>query len=59
MPIKIVPTDLPFTAFSMEADRDYLLARMISFLGGGFHSRAGFLGQQACEKYMKALTVQE
>jgi HEPN domain-containing protein len=56
---KTIPTDLPFHVFSLEADRDYLLARMISFAGGGFHSRAGFLGQQACEKYMKAFLVQE
>jgi HEPN domain-containing protein len=53
-----IKTDLPFTTFSIEADRDYLLARHISFLGSGFHSRAGYLGQQACEKYMKAISVQ-
>lgn len=55
---KIIKTDKPFWMFSMEADTDYLLARMINFLGASFHSRAGFFGQQACEKYMKALTVQ-
>ena len=54
---RIVSTDMPFTVMSMEADRDYLLARMLSFVGGGFHSRAGFVAQQACEKYMKAFTV--
>jgi hypothetical protein len=59
MPPKTAPTDLPFHAFSLEADRDYLLARMLSFTGAGFQSRAGFLGQQACEKYMKAFLVQE
>jgi len=52
-------TNLPFPVFSDEADSDYILARMIHFLGGGFHSRAGFFAQQACEKYMKALLVQE
>jgi HEPN domain-containing protein len=57
-PPKFKRTNMPFTVFSMEADYDYLLARLISFLGGGFHSRAGFFAQQACEKYMKALAVQ-
>jgi HEPN domain-containing protein len=42
----------------MEAHHDYLLARLVSFLGGSFHSKAGFFGQQACEKYLKALSVQ-
>jgi HEPN domain-containing protein len=55
---KTIKTDFPFPVFSKEADQDYLLARLISFLGGGFHSRAGFFGQQACEKYLKALSVQ-
>jgi HEPN domain len=55
---KTVKTDMPFAVFSMEADTDYLLARMINFLGAKFHSRAGFFAQQACEKYMKALSVQ-
>ena len=58
-PNKITPTDMPFAVFSLEADRDYILARFISFLGAGFHSRAGYLAQAACEKYMKAYTVQE
>jgi HEPN domain-containing protein len=51
-------TDFPFAVFSMEADKDYLLARMIHFLGPGFHARAGFFAHQASEKYMKAITVQ-
>jgi hypothetical protein len=58
-PPKITKADFPFTFFSMEADKDYLLARMIHFTGGAIHSRAGFFAQQACEKYMKALSVQE
>jgi HEPN domain-containing protein len=57
--IKPTPTDFPFAVFSMEADCDYLLARMIHFLGAGFHSRAGFFAQQACEKYLKAFSVQQ
>jgi HEPN domain-containing protein len=56
---EIKKTGLPFTAFSMEADHDYLLARMISTFGGGFGARAGYFGQQACEKYLKALSVQQ
>src|ERR1700687_6065558 len=55
----VIEADFPFVVFSLEADRDYLLARHLSFTGHGFHSRAGFLGQQACEKYMKAVLVQE
>lgn len=55
---KTITTDMPFTFFSMEAEKDYLLARMIHFFGASFHGRAGFFAQQACEKYMKALTVQ-
>ena len=58
MATKLIKTEMPFWMFSKEADTDYLLARMINFLGAGFHSRAGFFAQQACEKYMKALTVQ-
>jgi HEPN domain-containing protein len=57
-PQKIVETRLSFGAFTKEADTDYLLARMINFLGSGFHGRTGFFAQQACEKYMKALTVE-
>jgi HEPN domain-containing protein len=55
---KIVQTAMPFPVFSMEADTDYLLARLVNFLGASFHSRAGFFAQQACEKYLKALSVQ-
>ena len=55
---KTVETDLPFTVFSMEADYDYLLARWVHFAGGGFQFRAGFFAQLACEKYMKAITLQ-
>ena len=58
-PDKIIWTDIPFTNFSLEGDRDYLLARFISFLGGAFSCRAGYFAQAACEKYMKAYTVQE
>lgn len=54
---KRVTTNLPWQAFGMEADRDYLLARWIHSSGGTFHSRAGFFAQQACEKYMKAEMV--
>lgn len=58
MSIKKIETDMPFPVFSMEADHDYILARLVSFLGGSFASKAGFFGQQACEKYLKALSVQ-
>lgn len=51
-------TDMPFTVMSYEADMDYILARMIHFTGTGFYRRAGFLAQMACEKYLKALTIQ-
>ena len=56
---KTITTEMPFTHLSLEADRDYLLARFISFLGGAFASRAGYFAQAACEKYMKAFTIQE
>jgi len=56
--LEIIQFDKPFTVFSREADKDYLLARMISFVGGGFEAKAGLLGHQACEKYMKAVMVQ-
>src|SRR4051812_26056718 len=52
-------TNLPFPAFSSEADTDYLLSRMVHFLGGSFYFRTGFFDRQACEKYMKAPLVQE
>jgi HEPN domain len=55
---KTVKIDMPFPVFSTEADTDYILARMVHFVGGKFGSRAGFFGQQCCEKYMKALSVQ-
>lgn len=57
--MKTITTDKPFSVFSLEADRDYLLARLINFSGHGFASRAGYFGQQAIEKYFKALMVQE
>jgi len=57
--MKSIATDKPFSVFSLEADRDYLLARLINFSGCGFTSRAGYFGQQALEKYFKALMVQE
>lgn len=57
--MKTIATDKPFSVFSLEADRDYLLARLINFSGHGFASRAGYFGQQAVEKYFKALMVQE
>jgi HEPN domain-containing protein len=55
---KLIKTQKPFCAFSAEADKDYLLARMTNFIGAAFNSRAGYFAQQACEKYMKALTVE-
>lgn len=58
MASKVIKTDLPFTVFAKEADTDYLLARHTSSLGSGFHARAGFFAQQACEKYLKSLMVQ-
>lgn len=57
--IQVVKTDLPSDTFSMEADQDYVLARLISFLGMAYQNRAGYFSQAACEKYMKALMVQE
>lgn len=57
--MKTMTTDKPFFVFSVEADRDYLLARLINFSGLGFAPRAGYFGQQAIEKYFKALMVQE
>ena len=53
-----VKTDKPFTVFSVEADKDYLLARLIAASGAAFQSRAGYFAHQACEKYLKAFTVQ-
>lgn len=57
--MKIIKTDKSFGVFSLEADRDYILARLINFSGSGFAPRAGYSGQQACEKYFKSLMVQE
>ncbi len=59
MKTKTITTDKPFPVFSSEADRDYILARLINFSGYGFAVRAGYFGQQAIEKYFKALMVQE
>lgn len=56
--IQFIDTNKPFPAFSLEADRDYLLARLINFSGAGFAPRTGYFGQQAIEKYMKAFLVQ-
>jgi len=56
---KIVTTDKPFTVFSVEADKDYLLARAMNIAGSAFHSRAGYSSHQACEKYLKAFMLQE
>lgn len=55
--MKFIQTDKPFFIFSLEADRDYILSRLINFSGSGFSSRAGYFGQQAIEKYLKALMV--
>jgi len=55
--LKRIP-EASFFIFLSEADKDYLLARHINFLGSSFASRAGFFGQAAVEKYMKALMVQ-
>ena len=55
---RIVETDKPFPIFSIEADKDYLLARAMNFAGSLFHGRAGYCAHQACEKYLKALSLQ-
>ncbi len=57
--MKFISTDKPFPVFSLEADRDYILSRLINFSGSGFSSRAGYFGQQAIEKYFKALMVSQ
>jgi hypothetical protein len=54
---KVEATDKSFVSFSSEADRDYLLARLLNFAGAAFHGRAGYLAQQACEKYLKAFSM--
>lgn len=53
-----IKTDANFSVFSNEADIDYMLARHIASLGSSFHRRAGVFCQMACEKYLKALSVQ-
>lgn len=58
--ISLVETqDRPFYFFSREADIDYILARQICFLGPVFKGRTGFFAHMACEKYLKAILVQE
>jgi hypothetical protein len=56
MASKVIKIPQPFPVFSMQADVDYILARLT--IGGTFSSRAGFFAQQTCEKFMKALNVQ-
>lgn len=58
MPVNLVKIDMPFTVMSQEADTDYLLTRLIHSFGMAFHPRAGYFAQMACEKYLKALTIQ-
>jgi len=55
----IIKTDKPTAVFLLEADRDYLIARLINFAGAAFASRSGYFSQQALEKYLKAFSVQE
>lgn len=56
--VKTEKSDTP-AIFLVEADHDYIIARLISFTGlGGFSRRAGYFAQQALEKYLKALSVQ-
>ena len=58
MRLKIIKTDMPFAMMAMEADIDYLLARLIHFSDSHFFARAGYFSQMTCEKYLKALTIQ-
>jgi HEPN domain-containing protein len=58
MALRMVKTDKPFTVLSVEADKDYLLARAMNFAGHAFHNRAGYFSHQACEKYLKAIMLQ-
>jgi HEPN domain-containing protein len=51
-------TDDPFIIFSTEADRDYILARMLHYTGTAFITRTAFFANQALEKYLKAISVQ-
>jgi hypothetical protein len=55
---KVIKPDFGPSVFALEADKDYLAARMINSLGQSLASRSGFFGQQACEKYLKAVSVQ-
>ncbi|MGL5167311.1 MAG: HEPN domain-containing protein [Afipia sp.] len=55
---KAIKPDFGPSVFALEADKDYLTARMINSLGQSLGSRAGFFGQQACEKYLKAVSIQ-
>lgn len=55
----MIKTDKPHSVFSLEADRDYIIARLVNFAGSAFSSRAGYYSQQALEKYFKAYLVQE
>ena len=57
--MKKITTEKPHSVFSMEADRDYILARLINFSGAAFAPRAGYYSQQTLEKYLKAFLVQE
>lgn len=54
-----IQTTKPFTVFSMEADTDYIVARLVNFAGPAVATRAGYFSQQALEKYLKAYLVQE
>src|SRR3989442_12632640 len=53
----IASSDTP-AMFLLEADRDYIIARLVSFTGGAFGNKAGYLSQQALENYLKAVSVQ-
>ncbi len=54
-----IKTDKTHSVFSMEADKDYIIARLLNFTGAAFASRAGYYSQQALEKYLKAFLVQQ
>lgn len=54
-----VLTDLSAFAFTSEADRDYLAARLLNFAGNPMWKPSAYHCQQALEKYLKALTVQK
>lgn len=59
MSYKIVKTDLPHFAFTSEADRDYLAARLLNFCGKPMWKAAAYHTQQCLEKYLKAFLVQK